>query len=379
MIFKNSSQNILRTEFENSILHGLSCEWEAALWVLEPPLSKKMEQPFFSLKTMKQKLAYWDAKRCEICFSTDFVLNYPWDSVKEVLLHEMAHQFTSEVFTIRSEPPHGKSFQQACILLRANPKASGSYAPLSERIKNPEIEENDKIMFKVQKLLALAESNHIHEAEAAVAKAHKLIKKYNIDMLQKNTKRDFVSICVGKPALRHFRDEYALANLLTKHYFVYGIWISAYVIEKGKMGRVLEISGTLQNIKIASYVYDFVHNYINSSWALYNKNKKHTRYRKTDFATGIIDGFTAKLNQQKAPNNETSNYRNNKNLPSKIEDKKLTEYTSFKYPNTKSFRRSASQIDDKINSDGKKIGNKLIISKGIEKKSKGNIKYLPNR
>ncbi len=81
------------------------------------------------------------------------------------------------------------------------------------------------------------------------------------------------------------------------------------------MGRVLEISGTLQNVKIASYVYDFVHNYINSSWAIYNKNKKHSRYRKTDFATGIIDGFTSKLSHQKESKNNTSSYRNNKNIP----------------------------------------------------------------
>lgn len=378
MVLKNSSQTNLRTELENRLLHGLSCEWETAVCFLEPSISKKMNQPLFSLKSTGQKLAYWDAAKREICFNSDFVLNHPWDSVKEVLLHEMAHQLTSEVFKIHNEHPHGKSFKQACLLLRANPKASGSYAPLSERIKNPAADENDKIMFRVKKLLALAGSNHIHEAEAAVAKAHELIKKYNIDILINDSKRDFVSICVGRPSLRHFRDEYALANLLTKHYFVYGIWISSYVVEKGKMGRVLEISGTVQNIKIASYVYDFINNYINSSWSLYNKNNHHNRYRKTDFATGLIEGFDAKLSQQTKQNTSTVQCLSN-NTPLVIEDSKLKKYTSYRYPNIRNFKRGSSHIDDKVKNDGKKIGRKLVISKGIEKNEGGKVEYLPNK
>ena len=367
---------ILQQELENSILHGLSCEWEIALSFLDKAISKRMKPPFFSLKNMKQRLAYWDFEKREICFNTNFVLNYPWDSIKEVLLHEMAHQLTSEIIKAQDERPHGKSFQKACMLLRANPKASGTYSPLSERIGSPNVQDNDKLMIKIQKLLALAESNHIHEAEAAVAKAHKLIKKYNLDILRNDPKRDFHSICIGRPSLRHFREEYAIGNLLTAHYFVYGIWISAYVVEKGKMGRVLEISGTIQNIKIASYVYDFIHNYIDSSWAVYNKNRKHSRYRKTDFATGIIKGFSSKLESQNSSMDKITEIERNRNLPVKQVDHKLAEFTSYKYPYIRSFKRSTSNSNKKISQDGKDLGHKLIISKGIEERADGRQKYL---
>ena len=113
-------------------------------------------------------------------------------------------------------------------------------------------------MLRIKKLMALAQSQNQHEAEAAMAKAHQLIGKYNVDLLTHEENRDFVSVFVGKPALRHFREEYALARLLTDFYFVFGIWMPAYVVDKGKMGSVLEISGTVQNTKIAHYVYDFV-------------------------------------------------------------------------------------------------------------------------
>ena len=54
------------------------------------------------------------------------------------------------------------------------------------------------------------------------------------------------------------------------------------------MGAVLEISGTLQNIRMAEYVHDFIRNFINAQWHAYNAEKRLNRYRKTDFAVGIL-------------------------------------------------------------------------------------------
>ena len=369
---KNSNKNRL----DSRILHGLSLEWDSAALQLEYAQAVTLKKPLFSLKNLKQKLAFWDSEKREICFSDNFVYHHSWDDVKEVLLHEVAHQLTSEAFKIHSEPPHGKSFHKACDLLRANPKASGSYLPLSERLLNPEADENDKIMFKIQKLMALAGSNHIHEAEAAVAKAHKLIEKYNIDMINNADERDYISMYIGHPALRHFREEYALANLITEHYFVYGIWVSAYVMSKGKLGRVLEISGTLQNVKIAAYVYDFVTNHIDASWKTYNRTKNFNRYRKTDFATGIIEGLQSRLRLQSNPPDNLKT-GSDKRVPIKIEDTLLNDYTSYRYPHIRSFKRSASSVDNNVIKDGEKIGKKLVISKGIEKEGTGKGKYLP--
>ncbi len=65
--------------------------------------------------------------------------------------------------------------------------------------------------------------------------------------------------------------------------------------KKGKMGRVLEISGVVQNLKIAEYVHDFIGQFIDAQWRKYNQGKRLNRYRKTDFAVGIIEGFRDKL------------------------------------------------------------------------------------
>jgi hypothetical protein len=195
-----------------------------------------------------------------------------------------------------------------------------------------------------------------------MAKAHWLIKKYNVDLLRHSARRHYVSTFVGTPALRHHREVYHLANLLQTFYFVQGMWVSAYVVERGRMGRVFEITGTLPNINIASYVHDFVMNTIDMQWRQYNKGNRLNRYRKTDFAVGIIEGFTNKLSSKKDNVNDSK-----ANLALvKAEDPLLKKYMTYKYPHTKSFSRTASNQDDNILKDGYRIGRKLVISKGIE-------------
>lgn len=354
----------IQEELERRILHGLACEWEIALETLNPPDKHKMRKPFFSLRDMKGKWGYWAGEKNEICLSRELVLDHPWDTICEILHHEMAHQYAEQALGGHDESPHGPKFKRACHLLRANPKASGSYKLLDERILQYSPSPTDKIMSRVKKLMALAQSQNQYEAESAMAKAHQLISKYNIDILARDEDRHFVSIFVGHPALRHFREDYHLAGLLQEFYFVYGIWVPAYVLSKGKMGSVLEISGTVQNVRIASYVHDFVTRFIDSQWQRYNKKKALNRYRKTDFAVGIVKGFRSKLKLQ---HTERSG---NKGVPGliKMEDPLLQEHVDYRYPYTASVRGKALRGHKDVVRDGISIGKKLVISKGITEK-----------
>jgi hypothetical protein len=383
MYSSNQKSILLQEELERRILHGLACEWKNSLWVLDSSHRKLMRKPLFSLRDTRNKLGYWSRERGEICLSQKLVLNHPWDAVREVLLHETAHQFADEVFGADGEPPHGPTFLRACHLLRANPKASGTYRPFDERVSQELSRPEDKIMLRVKKLMALAESHNRHEAELAMAKAHEYIAKYNLDLLAHNEDREFVSVFVGNPALRHFREEYHLAHLLQDFYFVYGLWVSAYVLERGKMGRVLEISGTMHNIKIACYVHDFVRHFINSQWLRYNQDKRLNRYRKADFAVGIIEGFRSKLKSRHAAKTKAADTRlfvprggGRERELIKIADPLLLEYAAHRYPHTTSFRRKVSSQDDTILKDGMKVGRKLVVSKGITEKVVSKIFWL---
>jgi len=220
-------------------------------------------------------------------------------------------------------------------------------------------------MLKVRKLMALAESSNKHEADAAMAKSHEIIAKYNLEVTARGKNSGFVSVFVGKPALRHPREEYHLARLLQDYYFVQGIWVSSYVLEKGKMGRVLEISGTLYNIRAASYVYDFVRRYINSGWSEYNKHKRLNRYRKTDFAVGVIQGFASKL---KAARNTKKKHIEPSLKLIERDDPLLLKYIAYRYPRMVRLERRACGPDLNVMQDGITEGKKLVIYRGISKR-----------
>ncbi len=361
----------LQEDLERRIVHGIACEWENALWVLSPDDRQHMRQPFFSLRTLKSRLGYWSRSKNEIAISRTFALDYPWDDVRDVLTHEMAHQYADQILKTSETSPHGPDFLKACHRLRANPKASGSYKPLHDQIHSLSISNQDRVLLRVKKLMSLAKSSNRHEAEAAMTKAHELMRKYNVELQNRSSQRNFVSMFIGFPALRHHREEYHLANLLQKYYFVQGLWVSSYVLAKEKMGRVFEISGIPENVKIASYVYDFVKNTIDMHWRHYNRQGMLNRYRKTDFAVGLIEGFCNKLAAQK----QTPSHRGKTTALISLEDPMLKVYMSQKYPRTRTFQRAASSQDDQVLKHGFEIGKDLVISKGIEVKKNGH-KFL---
>jgi hypothetical protein len=318
-----------------------------------------MRPPLFSLRDLEGKWAEWSRERREISFGRKFVLHYSWASVREVLHHEMAHQMAEEVLGDGQETPHGPLFRKACHLLRANPRASGAYRPLDARILGEAAAPQDRVLARVRKLLALAESPDRHEAEAAMAKAHELIARYNLDLRQEARPEEYLSLLIGEAGLRHFAEDYALANLLQDFYFVRGIWVSSYVLERERMGRILEISGTLPNVRIASYVFDFVRRFISGKWTEYSRGKSLSRYRLTDFSLGIIEGFRSKMESNGGNGKEA--FR----ALVKKEDPFLKEYLAYRHPRLATLRSGRGRHDAGIRRDGKSIGKDLVISKGV--------------
>lgn len=355
---------------ERRILLGLAHEWELACLYLEPPLRRRLSKPSFRLADLRSRLGQWSSERREISLSRHLVENHPWDEVREVLRHETAHQLADTVLGAAGQTPHGPAFQQACLMLRADPAASATRRPLRERL-NAEESSATGIRARVRKLLSLAQSANRHEAEAAMLKAHDLMTRHHLDSLQLE-QRDFVSLFLGEPALRHFREAYFLANLLQDFYFVQGIWVSAFVVAKGKPGRVLEISGTPAAVDNAAYVYDFIRRFTARQWAAYRKNQPLKRYQQSDFAVGVIEGFrsrlTAALESGKTPRTLAL---------VKTKDPRLSRYLSHRHPRTQSIQRGGGRQDPAVYEDGCHLGRNLVIARGICDKPLNSRRRLP--
>jgi hypothetical protein len=351
-----------REDFERRVLHGLCCEWERFALELRASERKGMVQPLFAIRNLKGRWGTWSSERREICLSSDLVHNHPWDAVREVLLHEMAHQYAEEVLRGGGEPPHGESFRRACRLLRANSEASGRYATLDQKLADPDPQEENGIPGRVRKLMALAQSTNPFEAEAAMDKAYELIRKHQLDLIPSSTQKDFVSAFVGEPALRHFQEHYLLANLLQEFYFVFGVWVPTYVLGRGRMGTVLEVTGRIQNVKMARYVHGFVMHFIESRWKEYTRHRKLNRYRKTDFAAGILEGFRRRLEERARPREQEDAGL----VPIEAEDGELTEQIAYRYPRLRQVRGRPLRRHEGVHRDGIDIGRNLVLHKAIE-------------
>ncbi len=353
-----------QAELERRVLRGLALEWEAALWVLPAGLRDAMRPPMFTLKNLKSRLGTWDGARREIALSLDLVFRHSWDSVREVLRHETAHQLAEEVLRGRQEPPHGPAFREACRLLGADPRASAELRPLDQVCQPESRPWGDRRIERARKLLALAGSPNRHEAEAAMAKAHEMVLKYNLDLLEARAPREYVSLFALEPRLRHPIEHYHLAGLLQDFYFVRCVWPRAFVLEKARMGRALEISGTVQNVRLAGYVCDFVRRFIDREWAEYNRDRRLDRFRKSDFAIGIVKGFRSRLEKQVESRGSARGPRSASLVL--LRDPQLEEHIACRYPRLVSVRRRGGMSDPAVLRAGVRAGRRLVLHKGIE-------------
>jgi hypothetical protein len=365
-----ASQRVDHTR-ERHILKGLALEWELAAGQLDACYAERLQRPLFRLAAMPRRLGQWDPAKREICLNRRLACDHPWDEVRDVLRHEMAHQVAQTVLAAEGQPPHGPAFQQACLMLQADPAATTARRPLHARLTQRQTREEGPRHAKIRKLLALAQSRNTNEAQAAMLKAHELMGRHHITILTQDPGRSFISIFLGVPALRHFKEAYFLANLLQDFYFVQGIWVPAYVVDRGKMGRVLEVSGTPANVAQAGYVFAFVQAHIERRWHEINAKRGLTRYQKSDLAVGIIEGFRRQLDRQQLPEANPA-----EQALMRQSDPRLTAYLQRRYPRTSRVQRGGHHDPD-VYRLGRRFGEKMIIFRGITHQSRDNKRRLP--
>jgi hypothetical protein len=211
--------------------------------------------------------------------------------------------------------------------------------------------------------MAMGQSNSRHEAEIAMAKVHEYMAKHNVSLQECGEKPQLFSMGIGEPALRFTAEKYAMMSLLREFYFVSTVLIPAYVVSAARMGRVIEIGGRTENLKMAGYVYDFLNRTIAWQWAAFNRTGEFTQHRRTDFAQGLIQGFREKLEKQKHAFLE-----NDGTTLALVRqgDKELTAYLRDRYPRLRSVSQRGRMIDAGVLGAGVEAGRRTVLSKPIE-------------
>ncbi|MFT4974928.1 MAG: hypothetical protein ACI8S6_000811 [Myxococcota bacterium] len=302
--------------------------------------SDGMRPPTLELSDGLRMLGSWQRGPRTLSLSRRLLREGSWSAVCEVLKHEMAHQYVDEVLQVRDEAAHGPAFQRTCRKRAIDPAASGL----------PEHDgQSPRIVRKVQRLLALAESPNPHEAQSAMRAARRLMLRYNLDMTGGERRYRFQQL--GRPMKQRPAHHKILASILLDHFFVSGIWISAVDLETGARGRALEIAGTPANVEIAAWVHGYLLETAERLWRQRRSGRGRGR-----FLSGVMLGFQEKLGEQARETEEAGLVW--------LGDADLGAYVRTRHPHQRSGR-GVSLRDDQALRDGQQAGRKIALRRPV--------------
>lgn len=296
------------------------------------------------------RLGYWNAATRTIGIAESHIWNQPWVDVQQTLAHEVAHQYVSEVLKVHDQTAHGHAFAAACqkLGIRASATASGSSGAESEA---------DRILDKVQKLLALAASDNVHEAERAMTAANTLLLKYNLSLTDLPAQKDYHWRRIGPSFAAIPLLDKLVAGVLAAFFFVDCLWVSVYNARTDRDERQLELMGTATNLALADYVHAFVHRSADSLWRKQARTLAVRDARaKREFQAGVIIGFRDKLMEERAGNAARGLVW--------VGDPGLSAFRQQRYPATRSLGGGGIRLTS-AHEAGLAAGRDLTIHKGV--------------
>lgn len=332
-------------EIKHLLLRELSRTWSELNRRL---FRDAMSAPVLEWGDAEKRLGSWTRTSRRMCISWSFARDSSWEAVKEVLKHEMAHQYVDEVLRIDDETAHGPAFQRTCLRLGIDSRAAGS--------PNAGAEE-ERIIRKIRALLALAESPNLHEAQAAAASAQRLMLRHNVET---STHRSVFQTCwLGECKPRFEAHEKLIAGLLTEYFFVHAIWVESLDLPTARRGRLLEISGAHENLEMATYVHRYLLDTAERLWQQRPRAGSDRREARREFLTGVIRGFGETLRKSRQQDEQTGLVWTGAPL--------LKEHTAKRHPFQRTQRialRGGSAYEE-----GQAAGRKIVLHRPLTQPS----------
>lgn len=373
----------VKETFESIVLRELQSAWHTYVYKFKWNGHNLQLPQLIITDAQVSHWGMWTAKTREMSFSRHLVTERPWNEVLEVLKHEMAHQFVSEVLHLDTEVSHGSTFQGVCK------KYSIDAAPRGIPGAN-NLTTTNHIVEKIQHLLKLSENAGATEGEkeAAATAAHSMMLKYNIALQEKNETIDYTIRYLGGVTGRIQAYMSEIANLLSKYYFVEIIWMTSRDPRTGKDGHELEISGTEDNVEVAEYVHNFLSRAAVEAWekkfadpafklqlndefsrgfarGTFTSPRGFNISARSNFLAGFIMGFRAQLKQASVQEVEQGLVL--------AKDTGLEEFYHNRHPHIRHLSRGAGQVNSQIRNSGFVAGNNLKMPPA----AKANKTYTP--
>jgi hypothetical protein len=351
--FHNDRQNLTRIwterlyrEYENVLFH----------------FGVRLVTPQIVITDNISALGLWNSETRTISIARKLVEDHSWDIVIEVLKHEMAHQIVSELFAYNEL--HGALFKKACGMLAVADWAASATGRLPDVVpswrEKSLSDEDERLLKRAEKLLALAESANEHEASLAMKRVRELYEKYNFENIRAARSPDLVWTVLCRKKRKTDTVDSMILSILNRHFFVRVIHTNLYDAADNVDYKAAEVLGSRQNVLMAEYVYHFLRQKTESLTDEYRRRAGVSAMQGRSYAIGLLTGFMQKLNAE-AGEQHTSE---EKSLVKSC-DRQLADYLRSRHPKIANRRFGATYRDSGSYESGRQDGRRISISRGV--------------
>ena len=346
----------------------------------------KLQRPQFEVRDSLTVWGQWDPITRKILIATRLIATQSWDVVLEIFKHEMAHQYVSELW--HSDEAHGPLFHSACQKLGVAEwarKTEGELQPPqpdapSHKPDNYSDPVQGRLIERVQKLLALANSVNANEAAAAMAKVQELYLKYNLDSIVEKREERCIYRLIRFKRKRLDRSHYLACSILSDFYFVEVVYGSLFDSEALTSYRTAEILGTKENVLLAEYVYYFLLQQAEHFWQLAKRGKARSR---SSYFLGVLSGFKEKLETQKASLENQVRAEGSEAQKRALlvleSDPRVEAYVRERFPRLHRFSRAHTLRDSGSFEAGRERGRDIVLKKPIADSAGALGRFLPKK
>jgi hypothetical protein len=221
----------------------------------------------------------------------------------------------------------------------------------------------EKILAKLEKLVALAGSSEQAEANSAMETAIRIATENNIELShlsrESRPKNEMKKEEVGKGAARLPVTHLFITDIL-KNFFE----ISVITGGNRDQGRKVWFIGKQENIDFAKFLYSYLENTFFRLWYNYYAKNPHAKNARESYFLGLWQGLTAKLKEAKAK------------IEQALEAQVKTSYSLMLVDNKAALDNAITEFFPILrNTKGKSIAikNSAALTDGIEKGKQINV------
>ena len=377
MKWGNGAENDVRSPHDDEELFRLlSPRWLRQLRrefeTLDARYGLGLRPPVLALHRGLARLGFWHKASRRLSISVNLIEQYGWPAALLVLKHEMAHQIADESLG-GAGGSHDGRFLAACRRLDL-PLAFCRAAIDEETLAavRRESEQGHPLLNRVKKLLALAQSDNIHEAALALAKARQLLARHQMaeDDL---AGEEIIYLPIVLATQRVSGVTRRLCGLISGIFPVSVVESSLYDPWRDKEMAVFEVFGRRGAAHCAVHAWHFLDERLESLWSRQRRQSQGGGRRERDsFMLGVLQGFSEAWQKTHVAAEETPAIRA---LIVASADPAVAARLHRRYPRLRSRKLAGRTVTCRQYEKGKEAGRQLKLHEAVAADAMA--KFLP--